>query len=77
LLADATFTGGAGPVSGRDAIEKMLWDSLIAYDDGTPRTKHVTTNVAIEVGEEAGHGGLAFVLHRAASAARPSSATNR
>ena len=54
LLADATFTGAAGSVSGRDAIEKMLRDSLIVYDDGTPRTKHVTTNVAIEVDEEAG-----------------------
>jgi 3-phenylpropionate/cinnamic acid dioxygenase small subunit len=54
LLADATFTGGAGSVSGADAIEKMLSDSLIVYDDGTPRTKHVTTNVAIEVDEEAG-----------------------
>ena len=32
----------------------MLQDSLIVYDDGTPRTKHVTTNVAIEVEEEAG-----------------------
>jgi 3-phenylpropionate/cinnamic acid dioxygenase small subunit len=54
LLADATFTGGAGSVSGREAIEKMLRDSLIVYDDGTPRTKHVTTNVIIEVDEEAG-----------------------
>jgi 3-phenylpropionate/cinnamic acid dioxygenase small subunit len=54
LLADATFTGAAGSVSGRDAIEKMLRDNLIVYDDGTPRTKHVTTNVAIEVDEEAG-----------------------
>ena len=54
LLADATFTGAAGSVSGRDAIEKMLRDSLIVYDDGTPRTKHVTTNIAIEIDEEAG-----------------------
>ncbi|SRR5712692_7620542 len=56
LLADATFIGGAGSVSGRDAIEKMLQDRLIVYEDGTPRTKHVTTNVAIEVDEEAGTG---------------------
>jgi hypothetical protein len=41
-------------VSGGDAIEKMLRDNLIIYQDGTPRTKHVTTNVAIEVDEEAG-----------------------
>jgi hypothetical protein len=43
LLADATFTGGAGSVSGRDAIERMLRDNVIVYDDGTPRTKHVVT----------------------------------
>jgi 3-phenylpropionate/cinnamic acid dioxygenase small subunit len=54
LLADASFTGGAASVSGRDAIEKMLRDSLIVYDDGTPRTKHITTNVAIEIDEDAG-----------------------
>jgi 3-phenylpropionate/cinnamic acid dioxygenase small subunit len=54
LLADATFTGGASSVSGRDAIEKMLRDSLIIYDDGTPRTRHVTTHFAIEVDGEAG-----------------------
>jgi 3-phenylpropionate/cinnamic acid dioxygenase small subunit len=54
LLADATFMGGAGSVSGRDAIEKMLRDRLIVYDDGTPRTKHVTTNIAIDVDEQAG-----------------------
>ena len=54
LLADATFTGGTGSVSGREAIEKMLRDNVIVYEDGTPRTKHVTTNLAIEVEEEAG-----------------------
>jgi 3-phenylpropionate/cinnamic acid dioxygenase small subunit len=54
LLADATFTGGAGSVSGSEAIEKMLREGVILYDDGTPRTKHVTTNLAIEVNEEAG-----------------------
>jgi 3-phenylpropionate/cinnamic acid dioxygenase small subunit len=54
LLADATFTGSGGSVSGRDAIEKLLRDSVIVYEDGTPRTKHVTTNVAIEVDEDAG-----------------------
>ena len=54
LLADATFAGGAGSVSGRDAIEKMLTDNVIVYDDGTPRTKHVTTNLDIEVDEAAG-----------------------
>jgi 3-phenylpropionate/cinnamic acid dioxygenase small subunit len=54
LLADATVAGSGGSVSGRGAIEKMLQDSLIVYDDGTPRTKHVTTNIAIEVDEDTG-----------------------
>ncbi len=54
LLADATFTGGAGSVSGRDAIERMLQQNVIIYDDGTPRTKHVTTNVSIDVDDQAG-----------------------
>ena len=54
MLADATFTGSGALVSGPDAIEKMFRDTLIVYDDGTPRTRHVTTNVAIEADEEAG-----------------------
>jgi hypothetical protein len=54
LLADATFSGGAGTANGSDAIEKMLRDNVIVYDDGTPRTRHVTTNLAIELDEEAG-----------------------
>jgi 3-phenylpropionate/cinnamic acid dioxygenase small subunit len=54
LLAEATYTGSGAPVSGRDAIVKMFEDTLIVYDDGTPRTQHVTTNLAIEVDEQAG-----------------------
>jgi hypothetical protein len=53
LLADATFTGSGAPVNSPDAIEKMFRDMLIVYDDGTPQTKHVTTNIVIEVDEEA------------------------
>jgi 3-phenylpropionate/cinnamic acid dioxygenase small subunit len=54
LLADATFTGGGGPVRGADAIEQMFRDTLIVYDDGTPRTRHLITNVIIEVDEQMG-----------------------
>jgi SnoaL-like domain len=54
LLQQATFTGGAGTVSGRSAIEEMLRENVIVYEDGTPRTKHITTNVVIEVDEDAG-----------------------
>lgn len=54
LLAEATFAGSGTVVRGRDAIEKMFRDMLIIYSDGTPRTQHVTTNLAIEVDEGAG-----------------------
>jgi 3-phenylpropionate/cinnamic acid dioxygenase small subunit len=54
LMADATFTGSSGSVSGRDAIENMLRADVIVHDDGTPRTKHITTNLAIDVDEEGG-----------------------
>ena len=54
LLSGATFTAGAGAVSGGDAIERMLRENVIVYDDGTPRTTHITTNLAIEVDEEPG-----------------------
>jgi hypothetical protein len=54
LLGGATFTGGSGTVSGRDAVERMLRENVIVYEDGTPRTKHITTNTVVEVDEEGG-----------------------
>jgi len=54
LLANAPFTAGAGSVSGPDAIEKMLQENVVVYDDGTPRTKHVTPTSGIELDDEAG-----------------------
>ncbi|KOG63956.1 aromatic-ring-hydroxylating dioxygenase [Streptomyces griseoflavus] len=54
LLGDATFIGSGAPISGAEAIERMFRETLIVYGDGTPRTQHVTSNVAIEVDERAG-----------------------
>jgi 3-phenylpropionate/cinnamic acid dioxygenase small subunit len=55
LLAEADFSLNGGPaVHGRDAIERLAQDTLQTYDDGTPRTRHVTTNLIIEVDEQAG-----------------------
>ncbi len=54
IAAYAAFTGGGSAISGQSAIEKMLRDVVIVYDDGTPRTKHVTTNIAIEADEDTG-----------------------
>jgi 3-phenylpropionate/cinnamic acid dioxygenase small subunit len=54
LLADASFTGASGTVRGRDGVERLLRENVLVYDDGTPRTRHLTTNLIIEVDEAAG-----------------------
>ncbi|MEZ5166863.1 MAG: nuclear transport factor 2 family protein [Acidimicrobiales bacterium] len=38
---------------GPDAVRAM-YDGVKIYPDGTPKTKHVTTNVIVEVDEDAG-----------------------
>ena len=45
---DDPGTEGSAPVL--ETMEKMV----MRYDDGTPRTKHVTTNLVIDAHEEAG-----------------------
>ena len=46
---------GAGPAAeGRDAVLALYADSVRRYEDGTPRTRHLTTNVVITVDEDAG-----------------------
>jgi 3-phenylpropionate/cinnamic acid dioxygenase small subunit len=58
LLADADFSLNGGPViRGPGAIEKFAHDTLRIYEDGTPRTRHVTTNIIIATDEEAGTAG--------------------
>lgn len=54
LFADAVFIGSGAPVRGREAVETMLRDSVILYEDGTPRTHHATTNLAVEVDQDTG-----------------------
>ncbi|MFJ4849408.1 MULTISPECIES: nuclear transport factor 2 family protein [unclassified Streptomyces] len=54
LLDAAEFTLGTKTVRGKAAVEDMAVNTLRTYDDGTPRTRHVTTNLLIDVDEEAG-----------------------
>jgi hypothetical protein len=56
LFADADITAEGGEVAyhGRDEVLGMYTASTRRYDNGTPRTKHVTTNPIVEVDEEAG-----------------------
>lgn len=56
LLAHAELTGdGMEPVRGRDEILAMYERTARRYpDDGTPKTKHVTTNLRVQVDAAAG-----------------------
>ncbi len=50
--ATLTFEGFGDAVSGREAIEALYTRSTRRYEDGTPRTKHVMTNVIVELADD-------------------------
>lgn len=53
LLAGAvmTFEGNDRQVRGEDKIRRLYEHSTRRYPDGTPKTKHVMTNVIVTAGE--------------------------
>ena len=55
LFANAVYKGG-GPddpgVEGSAPVQQILETMVKRYDDGTPRTKHVTTNLIIDADED-------------------------
>ncbi len=50
--ATLTFEGFGDAVEGRDAIAALYTRTTRRYEDGTPRTKHVMTNVMVEVADD-------------------------
>jgi ketosteroid isomerase-like protein len=50
--ATLTFEGFGDAVTGRDAIAALYARTTRRYEDGTPRTKHVMTNVMVEVDDD-------------------------
>jgi len=56
LLGDAAVGDGdsASLLRGREAIQSMFASTTRLYPDGTPGTKHVTTNLILEIDEDAG-----------------------
>ena len=47
--AEVTAEGNDGAFRGRDAVLEMYTSSTRRYPNGTPLTKHVTTNLIVEV----------------------------
>jgi 3-phenylpropionate/cinnamic acid dioxygenase small subunit len=55
LFADATYRSvQGGSYRGQAAVLEVLSRAVILHADGTPRTKHVTTNLLIDTDEAAG-----------------------
>jgi hypothetical protein len=56
LLARASVGGMEGDalLSGRDALAALFTSTTRRYPDGTPGTKHVTTNLILDIDETAG-----------------------
>jgi ketosteroid isomerase-like protein len=54
LFAHGAITGDAipGEVRGAEAVQQMYEQWTRRYDDGTPRTHHVMTNLIIEVDDQ-------------------------
>lgn len=52
--AEVTADGNDAVYQGYEAVLGMYTSSTRRYENGTPLTKHVTTNLIIEVDEEAG-----------------------
>ena len=53
LFANASYGAGDAAVRGAEAVEAMMRGIVVTYDDGTPRTQHVTTNTIIEIDADA------------------------
>ena len=49
--ATLTFEGFGDAVTGREAIEALYTRTTRRYEDGTPRTKHLMTNVIVDVAD--------------------------
>jgi hypothetical protein len=54
MFADGVLWHGAGEFRGRDAVERGVREHAIIYEDGTPRTNHITTNIVLEADEQEG-----------------------
>ena len=53
-MAEVGASDSPGSLTGHDAVVDMFTSTTRRYPDGTPRTKHVTTNLIVDVDDPAG-----------------------
>jgi len=56
LFTDGTIAGpdGTAIARGRDEVQRLYERTTRRYEDGTPRTKHVTSNLIVDADETRG-----------------------
>jgi len=54
LFAHGEYVAAGTSVRGSKAVEAFATDALRIHEDGTPRTRHVVTNISLHVDDEAG-----------------------
>ena len=54
LFEHAEYRAGDGPALSAEEVERVNRELVILHEDGTPRTKHLTTNAIIEIDPPAG-----------------------
>ena len=79
LFADAVLTneGVDGEITGGDAIARLYRSTNRVHDDGTLRTRHLTTNVIVDIDEDAGVGDRALGVRRVPADADAAAAADR
>ena len=68
--ATLTFEGFPDTVSGAPAVQAVYERTTRRYEDGTPRTKHVMTNVMVDVDDDEMAAAQPVLLHRAPGGSR-------
>ncbi|MBP2471222.1 3-phenylpropionate/cinnamic acid dioxygenase small subunit [Crossiella equi] len=54
LMAHASFVSTTGRCTGAAEVTGWFERTIRRFEDGTPRTSHVTTNITVDVDERAG-----------------------
>ena len=67
LFAHGDFVSSGATLTGA-AVARMFEKTIILYGDGTPRTKHVTTNAQVHVEGERGSARSYFTVFQATPA---------
>lgn len=65
LFAHATYRSHVREYTGAEELARVMKGRVILHDDGTPRTRHVTTNLIVDVSGDAATARSYFTVFQA------------